>query len=365
MTGSLNGNMKLTEMDTPCLWLDLDVFEENIRQVSAFLSSQGKAWRPHFKGIKTPQIARMMMDAGAVGITCAKLGEAEVAAAAGIDGILIANQIVGKRKIERLTQLASQTSVTVAIDDLQNLNEISAQAVTDGVTVGVVLEVNIGMQRAGVAPGEPAVALAKQAAALPGIAFRGVMGWEGHCAGMTDAAQKSAEIEKAITSLTMTADQIRAAGVPVVIVSCGGSGTFRQTASYLGVTEIQAGGCTFGDLTYDAWGAQTRQALHILTTVTSHANTGWAIVDAGRKTFNCERSMPQCLEYPQYKLTSLSSEHGKLELPEGDDQLAVGQKINFIPSYGDWTVFLHDELVGVRGGRVQQSWPVAAKGKIK
>ncbi len=358
-------NENLLDQDTPCLWLDLDIFEKNVKEIAGFLKTHGKQWRPHFKGIKTPEIARMLINAGAIGITCAKLGEAEIAAQAGITGILIANQVVGETKIRRLVQLAKEHDLIVAVDDLSNARQISEIASQEGVTVGVILELNIGMMRAGIDPGEPALSLAKAVSQLPGIRFRGIMGWEGHCAGVSDLEKKVVEIEKAITALTGTAELIRQAGIPVEIVSCGGSGTFRQSATYPGVTEIQTGGCTMGDLTYQDWGAQTSQALHILVTVTSHVHPERAIVDAGRKTFNAERSMPRCLEYPQYKLTALSSEHGTLEIPAGEDHIKVGDKLNFIPSYGDWTVFLHEEIVGVREGKVTARWPIAAKGKIK
>ena len=354
----------LSELDTPVLWLDMAIFEKNVNTITNYLKHAKVQWRPHIKGIKIPDVAKRLIKAGAIGVTCAKLGEAEDMVKGGIDHILIANQVVGSQKIERLINLCKKNDVAVAVDDPVNATEISDAAVTANVKPGIVIEVNIGMNRAGINPGEQALALAKHIMTLPSIEFRGVMGWEGHVVSIQDPEEKEAKVKQAITKLTDTASILRSEGVPVEMVSCGGSGSYRLTAAMPGVTEIQTGGSVFGDLTYNAWGAGTENALFVQVAVSSHVNPGWVVIDAGRKTFNCERVMPVCVEYPNYKLTALSSEHGVLAIPEGNSSLKPGDKLNFVPGYEDWTVFLHDKLVGIRNGIVEEVWDITGRGKL-
>jgi D-serine deaminase-like pyridoxal phosphate-dependent protein len=181
-----------SELDTPVLVVDLDQLEANIARIAGATRAAGVAWRPHFKGIKVPAISLKAIAAGAIGITCAKLGEAEIAAAAGIRDILIANQIVGPRKVERLAWLRRSADVMCAVDDPGNVAELGAAAVRAGVQLRVVIEVDIGMHRAGVLPGAPVVALARTIAATRGLVFAGVMGWEAQAVGLADAARRSA-----------------------------------------------------------------------------------------------------------------------------------------------------------------------------
>jgi len=355
---------RLSELDTPVLWLDLDIFEENISTITSFLKQHNLQWRPHIKGIKIPEIAKKLVKAGAIGVTCAKLGEAEDMVNGGLDHILIANQIVGPLKIQRLLELCRHRDVTVAVDDAANVSEIASAAAAAGVKPGIVIEVNVGMNRAGINPGEDALRLAQHSMTFLGLNFRGVMGWEGHVTSIADPVEKETKVKQAITKLTDTAELIRDHGIPVEMVSCGGSGSYRLTAGMPGVTEIQTGGSVFGDLTYNTWGAGTKNALFIKAAVSSHVNSGWAVIDAGRKTFNCERVMPECVEYPNYKLTALSSEHGVLAIPDGSDGIKPGDKLNFIPGYEDWTVFLHDSLIGIRDGKVESVWNISGRGKL-
>jgi D-serine deaminase-like pyridoxal phosphate-dependent protein len=213
-----------TALDTPALLVDLDALDANIARMAECFRRHGVNWRPHTKGIKVPQIARRLVDAGAIGITCAKLGEAEVMAAAGFNDILIANQIVGAQKIARLTELRRRCDVIVAADSEDNVAALAQAARTAGGVLRVVVEVDMGMNRAGVEPGEPAVALAKVIAGRPGLKFAGLMGWEGQTAPL-DAASKPAAVSKAVAEIVRSAVLCRAAGLPVEIVSCGGTGT--------------------------------------------------------------------------------------------------------------------------------------------
>lgn len=354
----------IESLDTPVLWVDLDLMEKNIRQLSDFFKKAGVSWRPHTKGIKIPAIAHKMLDAGAIGVTCAKVSEAEVMAANGIKDILIANQVVGESRIARLCALRHHADVIVAVADRENAQEISRQATAANILIRVVIELNIGMNRAGLEPGQRAVDFACEVMNLPGIQFAGLMGWEGHVVSMQDPIAKRMECEKAVHSLVETAELCRKAGLPVQIVSCGGSGSYQISSKVPGVTEIQAGGAIFGDVTYKKWGAGTECSLFVRSTVTSRPTPERAIIDAGRKTLNADVSMPEIRDRPGVRLTALSAEHGFLKLDDPDLSLKTGDPVNLIVGYGDFTIFLHDQLVGVRHGRVETVWDILGRGKL-
>ena len=351
-------------LDTPALWVDLDVMERNIVHLATYFRKAGVSWRPHTKGMKVPAIAHKVVEAGAIGVTCAKLGEAEVMAAAGIKDILVANQVVGSQKVTRLANLRRHTDVIVAVDSLENAREISQAASNAGVRIRVVVEVNSGMNRCGVEPGETAVELALEVAALPGIQLAGAMAWEGHAVSIVDPEEKQQVCSKAVNSLVRTSEMIRSAGLEAPIVSCGGSGTYQITSHIPGVTEIQAGGAVFADVAYKRWGVGTEPSLFVLATVTSRPTATRAVVDAGWKAMNGAVSVPQPRSVGGARVAGLSAEHGILELDSADVPLHVGDKIDFIVGYGDNTVFLHDQLYGVRGSKVEVVWDILGRGKL-
>jgi D-serine deaminase-like pyridoxal phosphate-dependent protein len=233
----------VSALDTPVLLVDLDTLDRNIaRMRQTIVTEAGIRWRPHTKGIKVPALAHRLLAAGAQGITCAKLGEAEVMAAAGIRDILIANEVVGASKVARLARLRRHADVVVAVDCDQHVEALDAAARVAGTRLRVVVEVNVAMDRAGVPPGEPVVALARRVAAARGLEFAGVMGWEGgRIAGLRDADEKRRAIETAVGRLTASADHCRLAGLSVEMVSCGGTGTYWITAKLPGVTEVRRG----------------------------------------------------------------------------------------------------------------------------
>ncbi len=355
--------LRVEDLDTPALLVDLEALERNIRRMADFFASVPANLRPHVKTHKTPAIAHKQIAAGAQGITCAKLGEAEVMAAAGIDDILIANQVVGPAKIARLMGLARQISVTVAVDNPQNVADLSAAATAAGATVGVLVEVNVGMNRCGVAPGEAAVALAQQVARSPGLRFRGVMGYEGHCVAIPDRREREEKARAAMALLIATKEMIEAAGLPVEVVSGGGTGTFDITGRYPGVTEVQAGSYVTMDTSYRRLDLGFECALTVLTTVISRPQPGLAIVDAGMKAITPEFGMPEPKGLPGARVVRLSEEHGKIELADGG--LSVGDKLELIPSHGCTTFNLHDRLYAVRAGRVEAVWPIAGRGQFR
>jgi D-serine deaminase-like pyridoxal phosphate-dependent protein len=352
-------------LDTPFLWVDLDALERNISQMAAFFRDAGVNWRPHIKGNKTPAIARMLLDAGAIGLTCAKLGEAEVMAAEGARDILIVNQIVGQKKYERLADLCRFADVKIAVDGTATLADLNAAAVDRDVEIGVIIELNTGMNRAGVEPGQPVVQLAGAIQAYPGMRLRGLMTWEGHALGIEDEAVKRQTIATAIDQLTTSADLCRQAGFPIEIVSCGGSGTYVITASEPGVTEIQAGGAIFKDMTYASWNVPTEHALFVHSVVTSHPVPNRIIIDAGFKALPRSSHMPQPIGFDGVEDMFMSAEHGIITLDHDNEEIEVGDRFDFIPAYGDTTVFLHDNLYALRDGVVEAVWPIAARGKLR
>ncbi|HWU54262.1 MAG TPA: alanine racemase [Rhizomicrobium sp.] len=353
-------------LDTPALLADLDVMESNIAHIAQVCRAHGVQWRPHFKGHKTLEIAQMQISAGAIGITCAKLGEAEILAASGIRDIMIANQIVGALKIRRLMRLKDAADVIVAVDGVDNVRELAAAARLAGKKLRVVIEVNIGMNRAGVAPGEPVVALAEDIARHPELKLVGVMGWEAQTTGIADAVEKEKAVAAAIALLTHSADLCRKAGHDMVIVSCGGTGTLLYCVKQPGVTEVQVGGAVMNDAHYRwHYNIDLPFALKVLATVTSRPTPTRIILDAGRKTMSIETAAPRPLGLPPVKEVRLSAEHAQIELEAPSDWPRVGDRVEFIPGYTDTTVHLHEEIVALRGNRIEGIWKVAGRGKIK
>ena len=357
--------MKVGELDTPVLWVDLDLLESNIATLAGHFATAGVNWRPHTKGIKVPAIAQTAIAAGAIGITCAKLGEAELMAAAGIRDILIANQIVGSRKIARLVGLVRRADVKVAVDDRVNVVELGEAALEKGVEFGVLVEVDTGQHRAGVAPGQPAVDLSCLVHGTPGLRYLGLMTWEGHASAIDDPHQKRKEIEKAIRQLTDTVDLCRDAGLPVSIVSAGGSSTYGVTSFLPGLTEIEAGGAILCDVQYQQRGVQTTPCLFVRSMVTSRPTPDRIIFDAGFKALPDWAARPRLIGIRGVKRIQMSAEHGIVALQAPDTNVRVGNAFDFVVGYGDSTVFLHDRLYGIRDGMVEVVWPILGRGTVR
>ena len=353
-------------LDTPTLLVDLDIMESNIAHIAQLCRAQGVQWRPHFKGHKTLEIAQMQISAGAIGVTCAKLGEAEILAANGIRDILIANQIVGAPKVRRLMRLLDLADVIVAVDSVENIRELAEAAQRADKKLRVVIEVNTGMNRAGVEPGAPVLALADEIARHPGLRFTGVMGWEAHATAIADPADKEKAVATAIGLLTQSAELCRRAGHDVRIVSCGGTGTLLYCIRQPGVTEVQVGGAVMNDEHYRwHYNIDLPFSLTILTTVTSRPTPTRVILDAGRKTMSIDTAIPRPLDVPAVREVRLSAEHAQLELEAPSDWPRVGDRVEFIPGYTDTTVHLHEEIVALRQGRIEAIWKVAGRGRIK
>ncbi len=327
----------------------------------------GVAWRPHAKGHKVPAIAQRELAAGAIGITCAKLGEAEIMATAGITDLLIANIIVGAIKLARLVALRRYADPIVCVDHIDQVVPLSEAMSQAGLTLRTMIEVDIGLARVGVLPGRAALALAGQIVESPGLELAGVMGYEGHLLTVSDRHEKASAIRAALTSLTDTADSIRRAGLPCDIVSCGGTGSYLFAIEQPGITEIQAGGAIFMDAFYRnrCRIPDLQYALTVLTTVVSRPAPDRAIIDAGRKSLSMELSMPLVAGRDDIRVKGLSAEHGTLELGPTARDLKIGDRLELIPGYADLTTVFHEEIYAFRDGRLEVIWPIEARGKLR
>lgn len=365
VSGASPIGLPAAELDTPALVVDLELLDRNVERIAGVvIDDAGIGWRPHTKALKTPALAHRLIARGALGVTCAKLGEAEVMAAGGVRDILVANQVVGPAKVRRLAHLQRSADVAAAVDSEIGVRQIGAAAAAAGVEVRVLVELNVGMDRAGVAPGEETVRLARVAAATPGVRLAGLMAWEGHTLDVEPAGAKRRAIETAVGRLTGSAERCRAAGLPIDIVSCGGTGSYWVTARQPGVTEIQAGGGVLGDVMYrQRFGVDHDCALRIIATVTSRPTPQRVICDAGRKTMSADSATPE-VQGLAVTAARFSAEHGALTLAEPSDAPAVGDRLEFLAGYSDTTVVLHDAIYATRNGVVEAVWPLLGRGRL-
>jgi D-serine deaminase-like pyridoxal phosphate-dependent protein len=367
MEKSLIGSDKF-EINTPALLIDLKKIEYNLGIMADFFKDKEAVLRPHIKTHKTPVLAHKQLKAGAVGITCQKLAEAEVMADSGIGDILIANQIVGHQKIKRLVNLAKNIDIKVAVDNKENGEEISYWARQKGVKVGILVEVNIGLNRCGVLSGEPALRLAQEAQRQKGVEFLGLMGYEGHTVFIPSYEEREREAKKALELLVVTKSLLEKNGIECKVMSAGGTGTYDITGSYPSITEIQAGSYLTMDAKYgsiEGIGNKFKQALSLLTTVISRPTDHRAIIDAGKKAVTEEFGMPMIdTDEDGIAMVQLDEENGHINIENPTKRLSVGEKIELIPSHGCTTINLHDFFYGIRDGTVESIWPIEARGKF-
>ncbi len=358
--------MPRDEIDTPVLLVNLDDIEHNIEKMAAHFRAAGKNLRPHSKSHKTPAIAHKQLAAGAIGITCAKLGEAEVMAAAGINDILIANEVVGRKKTERLMKLAARCDIMVAVDSASNLDILEQAAAAHGVQPRVLVEVNIGHNRCGLAPGTPSVELAQLAAATANLRFAGIMGYEGHVVDLEDKSERESGARECLQRLVDTRAAIEAAGLDCTICSSSATGDYYISTTFDGITEVQAGSYALMDAAYGRLGLGFKNALTVLTTVCNRPNSEQVITDAGLKSLTPEHGFPLVKDRPDLTCHALSEEHGRLRSEGGPcTDLSAGDLLEFIPGHGCTTVNLHDHLYAMRAEKLEAVWPVAARGKVR
>ncbi len=364
-----DAKMRIENIDTPALLIDAAALERNIARMKALAEAAGIDYRPHAKSHKSPLIAAMQIAAGAVGVCCAKLGEAEVMATGGVPDILITSPVIGVAKIARLMQAAARAHISVVADDSGNVAALAAGAENAGLRLDVVVEVDVGQGRCGVPPGAPAVALADAIAARDGLHFKGLQGYQGLIQMTPDFAARRAAAQSALDALLETAELVRAGGHRVEVLTGGGTGTSVIDAAANGLTEIQPGGYIFMDSRYGeiAWddGEKTpfEKSLTLLASVISRPAADRAILDMGYKAVSSDGGLPVPIAQPGAAFTFAGEEHGQLSWCGAPCPLAIGDKVAFWPSHCDTTVNLYDRYIVTRGEFVEDVWEIPARGR--
>ena len=353
-------------LDTPCYLINLDVMERNIEKMAAYFRHRPVKLRPHMKHHKTPEIAHKQIAAGAVGVCCQKLGEAEAMADGGVDDILITYEIIGPAKISRLVSLARRVNLMVTVDDANNARDLSEAAQAAGVFLGILVDLNCGQNRCGVDPGKPAVELAQVVARSPGLDLKGLSGYEGHLQAVVDNEERTTRAREAMAKVTATVEAIRNQGLPVEVVSAGGTGTYNITGDYPGITEVQAGSYVLMDAAYRKVLQDFDVAGTILTSVISRGSPDRAVLDCGMKGISTDQWPPWVVNLPGVEVTKVSDEHLTVRLTDSDSrQLRPGDKVELIPGHNDTTVHLHAHLFALRSGLLETVWEVVGRGQIR
>ena len=359
---------RLDDVDTPALLLDLDAFEHNLRTLNATLRGTNVRVRPHAKSHKCAQLALRQIALGAVGVCCQKVSEAEALVQGGVGDVLIANEVVGPQKLARLAALAHRAKVGVCVDDLGNVADLDRAARQAGAKLDVYVEVDVGAGRCGVEPGEPALRLAQAISRADNLRFAGVHAYHGAAQHLRTPAERSAAIARAVDKVRISVALLDANDLHPEIVTGAGTGTYPLEATSRVYNEIQPGSYVFMDADYGRNLGEDGQPIHtfqhslfILATVMSHPTPARAVVDVGLKAHSVDSGMPTAIGVAGARYTKASDEHGVLELA-GPGVVQLGQKIRLIPGHCDPTVNLYDWLVCYRGERVEEIWPISARG---
>jgi D-serine deaminase-like pyridoxal phosphate-dependent protein len=348
------------QLDTPQLLIDLDGVDRNLKYMFDAGKRYGVKVRVHFKSLKCTGLARYIAARGADGFLCAKLNEAEALVAAGLTDVLIANQVVGPIKLMRMAELAKRSQLRVCVDDYRNVTEIAEACAAAGSSIGILVEVDIGMRRCGVAPGAPALELARHVPKYPSLRFDGLQGYDGHLQYIPDIDERGRRCREALRGLIDTRLALEKTGIPVPVVTGGGTGTWEFVASTPGITEIQPGSFVLMDAVYQSLRPEFPATQSVLCTVVSR-RTGQYVLDAGSKAVSQDFGKPQVKNRPQDKVLKLAEEHTIVETP--DESVKVGDRFEVLSGHCCATMNLHRTCIGVRGGNVEAVWPIEASGR--
>jgi len=356
---------RLDEVDTPALVVELDAFERNLRTLADSVKGKKVRVRAHAKMHKCPEVAKRQMALGAVGVCCQKVSEAEAMVDGGVMDVLVSNEVVGATKIARLAELSKRAQVGVCVDSLENLREIGKT----GAKIDIYVELEVGMRRCGVEPGQPAVVLVKEIEKHPSLRFAGLQAYHGRAQHLRSTAERRAAIQGAARAVRTTEELLNKHGIEVPIVTGAGSGTYMLEVEDGAWNEIQPGSYAFMDADYarNAWEAplpRFEHALFVLATVMSRPAPDRAIVDAGLKASSVDSGMPEIWRREGLTYKSASDEHGWVEIAPGAKAPALGEKLLLVPGHCDPTVNLYDWYVCVRAGRVEALWPITARGAV-
>jgi len=361
---------KIADLDTPALIIDLDIMERNLRRMADYTAQHGLRLRPHTKTHKIPALARQQIDLGAIGLTIAKVGEAEVMLAADPPDLLLAYPIVGRRKLARLMEVAKRAPVTVSLDSLTIARELSDAAANAQVEIGVLAEIDVGLGRVGVQPSD-AVDLARNLAQLPSLRFEGIAFYPGHIKTLDDEGRKA--LAALSTLLSSVVRDLKQAGLTPHIVSGGSTPTMFHSHEVAEMNEIRPGTYIFNDRNTALSGscALADCAASILATVVSTAKPGQMIIDGGSKTFSSDRtastdvSFGHVIDAPQAVFTKMNEEHGFIDIQRATESFSVGDRIRIVPNHVCVAVNLHECVYGVRGDSAEQVWRVEGRGKLQ
>jgi D-serine deaminase-like pyridoxal phosphate-dependent protein len=358
----------VSAVDTPALVLDLDAFERNLQRMADALRGTGVRLRAHAKSHKCPEIARRQVALGAVGVCCQKVSEAAVFVDAGIEDVLVTNEVVGAAKLRHLMALAKRARIGVLVDAAAQVEALAAAAAQAQATLDVYVEVDVGGHRCGVEPGPEPVRLAQQVARSPGLNFVGLQCYQGSAQHLRTPQQRAGAIAEAVAAARAVRDAIEATGIAVPRVTGAGTGTFQHERDSGVFNEIQAGSYIFMDRDYadNQRGAEDvafEHALFVRTTVMSRPSATRAIVDAGLKASSVDSGMPTVWQRPDLVYVKAADEHGVLATAEAASP-TLGDALLLVPGHCDPTVNLYDELVCIRGDRVEAVWPIAARGAL-
>ena len=359
----------VASIETPALVVDIDPFERNVELMANVVRGSGLALRPHAKSHKCPDIAKRQVAHGAIGICCQKVDEAAAFVEAGIRDVLVTNEIVTGPKLDRLALLARTATIGVLVDELSVVGAISAAATKAGVTIDVLVEIDVGAHRCGVLPGPPAVLLAKAIVASPGLRFRGLHAYHGAAQHLRTPAARQAAIASAVDLAQATRDLIVTAGIACPTVTGAGTGTWQFERDSGVYTELQPDSYIFMDADYGRNALAPddhafEQSLYVAATVMSAPAPERAIVDAGLKALAFDSGPPLVHAAHGLEYVSASDEHGVLRVDPAVARPVVGERVWLVPGHCDPTVNLYDWIVGVRGDRVECVWPVAARGAL-
>jgi D-serine deaminase-like pyridoxal phosphate-dependent protein len=364
--------MNISDLETPALLIDLDIMESNLRKLADYSQKHGLRVRPHTKTHKIPALARKQLDLGAAGLTVAKVGEAEVMLAAQPPELLVAYPIVGPKKLERLMQVAGKTSITVSLDSAGVARQLSDAATAAGIEIGVLAEVDVGMGRVGVPPGETLLRLIQEIRQMPGLRFNGIAFYPGQIRSMDEEGEQS--LKNLAQTLEGILDALRKAGVEARIVSGGSTPTLFQSHRLPGLNEIRPGTYIFNDRNTALVGACSFEecAASVMVTVVSTAKPGQMIVDGGSKTFSSDGpaagapvSFGRVVDAPDAVFTKMNEEHGYVDLRRAGQKFNVGDRVRIIPNHVCVAMNLHEHVYGIRGNTVEHSWKVEGRGKLQ
>jgi D-serine deaminase-like pyridoxal phosphate-dependent protein len=363
--GTLRFVKNIHDLPTPCLILDLDRLESNLDKMSRFARERRVAMRPHAKTHKCVNIARHQVERGAIGISVATIAEAEVMIRGGIRGLLITGEMVGQPKISRLIRVLTHAPDTmIVVDNSGNVDELQRAAMAAGVQITTLIDLDIGQNRTGIQPGQPALRLAENIARAKNLQLRGLCAYAGHSAHVTGFEERRASSQRALAQAIATRDLLRQNGHDIEILSGASTGTYNIDSYIDGMTEMQSGSYVFMDVEYRKIGGQSgpvyddfAPALCVLSTVI-HRSENKAIVDAGLKAFSTDRAFgPEPVDVNGAAYEFAGDEHGRLVVNAGTT-VRLGDRLRFIIPHCDPTVNLYDRFFCVRRESVEDEWPI-------